>query len=308
MGTLDGFVLAPEDFKPFGQGFNRPECVVAEHDGTLFVSDCPGGIVRVSPAGEYRRLGNIAGVPNGHAMDARRNLIVTDIENGRLWKIGQDGSQEVILDSLDGAPLGAVNFVMIDSRGALWVSVSTMMRPRTDAVSNPRPDGYIIRIDEGEARIVADGLFFTNELRFDRDETYLYVAETSRGGVLRFPLMPDRQLGPRECFGAAPLFNGARVDGIAFDEDDNLWVTDIARNGIHVIDPAGRTHCVFEDPDGAVLRVPTSIAFGGADRRTAVIGSLTMDRLMTFRAPVAGQALNHWRSQDSLAAHAVIAR
>lgn len=308
MGTIDGFVLGPEDFKPFGQGFNRPECVIAEPDGTLFVSDRPGGIVRVSPSGDYTRLGNIDGVPNGHAMDAGCNLIVTDIENGRLWKIAQDGTQELILDSLDGAPLGAVNFAMIDSRGAIWVSVSTTMRPRTDAVSDPRPDGYIIRIDQGEARIVADGLFFTNELRFDRNETFLYVAQTSRGNVLRFPLRADRLLGPRESFGPAPLFKGARVDGIAFDEDGNLWVTDIARNGIHVIDRAGRAHCVFEDPDGAVLQVPTSIAFGSADRRTAFIGSLTMDRLMTFRAPVAGQALNHWRSHDAVAARAVDAQ
>lgn len=300
MKRIDSFVLDAGDFKPFGQGFNRPECVIAEPDGTLFVSDRPGGVVRVGPDGEYTRLGDIDGVPNGHALDARRNLVVTDIENGRLWRIAQDGSQDLILDALHGAPLGAVNFATIDALGGIWVSVSTKIRPRTDAVSTPRPDGYIIHIANGEARIAAEGLFFANELRLDRDETFLYAAETSRGSILRFPILPDRQLGPREFFGPAPLFDGARVDGIAFDEEGNLWVTDIARNGIHVIDPAGNAHCVFEDPAGAVLQVPTSIAFGGSDRRTAFVGSLTMDRLMTFRSPVAGQPLTHWRTADAL--------
>lgn len=298
MRRIDGFVLGPDDFTPFGQGFSRPECVLAEPDGTLFVSDRPGGVLRVSPEGEYVCLGHIDGVPNGHALDAERNLIVTDIENGRLWMIGQDGTQKLILDALEGVPPGAVNFATVDSRGAIWVSVSTRIRPRTDAVATPSADGYIIRIADGEAQIAADGLFFTNELRFDRNEHFLYVAETSVGRILRFPLLAEGRLGPRESFGPAPLFEGARVDGIAFDEDGNLWVTDIARNGIHVIDPDGRALCVFEDPEGVVLKVPTSIAFGGPDRRTAFIGSLTMDRLMTFRSPIPGERLIHWRNAE----------
>lgn len=295
MSAVNGLILGESDFTPIGHGLRRPECVIAEPDGTLFISDCPDGILKIAPDGTQSRLGRIDGVPNGHGMDADRNLIVADIENGRLWKISQDGRQEMILDALDGKPMGAVNFAMVDSRGAIWVSVSTRIRPRLKAVADPHADGYIVKIDEHGPRVVADGLYFTNEVRLDRTESFLYVAETSKGRILRFPVQADGQLGPREPFGPAPLFDGARVDGIAFDENGNLWVTEIARNGIHVILPNGEAHCVFEDPDGNVLKVPTSIAFGGSDLRTAYIGSLSMDRLMTFRSPVAGYPLSHWR-------------
>ena len=61
-------------------------------------------------------------------------------------------------------------------------------------------DGYIVLIDETGARIVADGLCGTNELRFDADETWLYVAETTARHVTRFRVDGDR-LTDREIYG-----------------------------------------------------------------------------------------------------------
>ena len=59
-------------------------------------------------------------------------------------------------------------------------------------------------------------------------------------------------------------------------------------DGLLVLRPDGRAHPVYEDPAGAVLRVPTSITFTGPDRRTALVGSLQADRLARFRSPVPG--------------------
>jgi hypothetical protein len=43
-----------------------------------------------------------------------------------------------------------------------------------------------------------------------------------------------------------------------------------------------------------VLQNISSLAFGGADRRTAYLGCLLGDRLACFRAPVAGHPPPHW--------------
>ncbi len=43
-----------------------------------------------------------------------------------------------------------------------------------------------------------------------------------------------------------------------------------------------------------VLRNISSIAFSGADRRTAVLGCLLGDALVTLQLPVAGVAPMHW--------------
>ena len=65
----------------------------------------------------------------------------------------------------------------------------------------PRPDGYIVLIDEKGPRIVADGLFLTNEIRLDAAEEYLYVVETIINHMLRFRVQPDGSLTDKEIFG-----------------------------------------------------------------------------------------------------------
>jgi gluconolactonase len=298
MESIRKFRLQPADFHSFGNSLSRPECIIATVDGSLFVSDRPGGIVRIDQDGKQTKIGNIQGLPNGHAMDLNGDFLVTDIENGRLWQVRLNGTQEIVLDNLDGEPLGAVNFVMVDREDVKWITVSTRTYPRADSLSTPRPDGYIVKLDSSGPKIVADGFYFTNEARFDRLSEYLYVAETTQGRIVRLPLYRNGQLGQAEIFGRAPLFLGARTDGIAFDQEGNLWVTEITRNGIYVITPEGQTICIFEDPDGKILRVPTGITFAGKDLSTAYIGSLTMDRLLQFQSPIPGEPLAHWRKRD----------
>jgi sugar lactone lactonase YvrE len=110
------------------------------------------------------------------------------------------------------------------------------------------------------------------------------------------------------------------VDGFALDCEGNVWVTTVLRNGLVVIAPDGEAHTVFEDANpaglensmnkfqdgsfssqdmlacaGATLQFPTSVAFGGSDLKTVYVGSLGMNRLVSFRSPVAGAPLPHWR-------------
>jgi gluconolactonase len=42
---------------------------------------------------------------------------------------------------------------------------------------------------------------------------------------------------------------------------------------------------------GKTLNLPTSLSFGGADRRTVYVGSLGLSHLVTFNSPVAGLSL-----------------
>jgi hypothetical protein len=54
----------------------------------------------------------------------------------------------------------------------------------------------------------------------------------------------------------------------------------------------GRPH--LDGAPSRSLRNISSIAFAGADRRTAVLGCLLGERLATLRLPVAGVAPTHW--------------
>jgi gluconolactonase len=286
---IGGFKLEAGDLRRVGRELSRPECVVAERDGTLWVSDNRGALTRIDPDGRETLVGSMRGAPNGFAMEADGSFLVANIEQGCFYRQLRDGGHEVVLDTWEGAPLGSANFAYRDPQGRMWATVSTRTVPRSNAVHSLIPDGYVLcRRSDGKWRFAAGGFCFTNEVRVQDD--YLYVAETARGRVVRLRIQGD-SLGAAEVYGPDPLFPGAKIDGITFDAAGNLWVTEITRNAILVLSPDAHAHTVFEDPEGKTLLMPTSITFAGSDLRTALIGSLKMDRLGSFTAPFPGLPL-----------------
>jgi len=290
---LFDFILKPEAISWRGNDLARPECVLATRDGTLLCSDNRGGVTRIAADGSQSMVGRMGGAPNGLALERGGTILVANIDDGALYRLHRDGRHETVLDTLDGKKVGAVNFVYRDGE-RIWVTVSTRTEPRRQAMEKGIADGYVVLIENGRARIAADGFVFTNEVRVDRARKHLYVAETGKGRIVRLPLAADGTLGKSEVYGPENLFPGARVDGITFDADGNLWVTEVGKNGLYVIAPDRACHKVFEDPEGKVIDFPASLCFAGPDLRTAIIGSTRMKRLAQFRAPVAGEPLSHW--------------
>jgi len=174
-----------------------------------------------------------------------------------------------------------------------------------------------VLVDHSGARIVAEGLGYTNEAILDAAGEWLYVNETFARVTSRFPVRPDGSLGPREVF--AEYGPGTYPDGMAFDEEGHLWVVSIISNRVLRVAPDRSIAVIVEDADAdhvawverayvageigrphldtaksRVLRNISSIAFGGVDRRTVYLGCLLDDAIYAFRASVAGLAPAHW--------------
>jgi sugar lactone lactonase YvrE len=321
MSSLNDFTLNLSELHFVHEGLSRPESILAEKNGTLWTSDNRGGVTRIGPDGAMQTIGSLGGDPNGLAMDAAGNIYIANIEDGNVYKMDQEGNTEVILSEVDGQPLGAVNYVFIDSQDRLWLSVSTRAMPWFISVaSGGLEDGYIILLDENGPRIVADGIRFTNEIRLDAEEKYLYAAETMGRRILRYAVQPDGSLGEAEPFGPDNLGVGGYPDGFTFDAEGNIWVTLILRNGVGIITPDGDFHTVFEDVNepalaaavdlinqnalspeamfacvGSTLQFPASLTFAGPDLKTVYLGSLAMPHLVTFQSPVPGLPMRHWQ-------------
>lgn len=332
---LRGWSVDPASISYVGEGLERPECILAEPDGTLWSADGRGGVVRIEPDGrqelirqsiagqaggasfEDRYVNTMGSLPNGLAFDANGDLLIANFGTDSLEWMARDGTTRVLFDSIDGKPIGKANFVTRDSKGRLWLTVTTRMVPWTRHVETMSHDGYIARIDERGVQIVADGLCGTNELRFDPAEDYLYVAETTKRRVSRFRVMPDGELGPRETHG--PENVGGFCDGIAFDSHGNLWSTLIMADRLIAITPEGELLVLLDDgnaeatarldaawaaghvtPDimapatGTIAPWMASVTFGGPDLRTVYLGSLRGSRIPYFRSPVAGLPLIYW--------------
>ncbi|MGO4832577.1 SMP-30/gluconolactonase/LRE family protein [Rhizobiaceae sp. 2RAB30] len=291
---MDRFQLDHGDFTFVGEGLSRPECIVAERSGRLWVSDNRGTATRIDPDRRQTLIGTLGGKPNGMTLASDGSLLLANIALRKFFRVQPDGRHEVFLDTIDGQPVGAANFVGRDHAGRVWLSVSSRLDNHLVALEQDVADGYVILIDDKGSRIVVDGLLFTNEVRVDAAGKFLYMAETRAGRISRAPIGADGRVGGKEIFGPGCLQEGALVDGICFDEAGNLWVTEITRNQLWMIAPSGDAHLVYEDPEGSILDHPSSLTFAGDDLKTVLVGGLNMTRLACFRAPVAGIPLPHW--------------
>ena len=192
------FRLELSDLSFTGHDLARPESIIAQPNGTLWTSDGRGGVTRISSNGEQQFIGGLGGEPNGLAMTDDGSIIVANIATGTIQKLSPDtGRVEELLTEVDGVKTTCANYVFFDSKNRLWIAFSTREQQWWPACASPRPDGYIVLLDEKGPRVVGDSIYFTNEIRLDAKEEYLYVAETMKSRILRFRVRPDGTLTDR---------------------------------------------------------------------------------------------------------------
>lgn len=311
---ISAFKLRAADLTPYGRDLQRPECVWVDREG-VWASDARGAVCRVHAERQPQVFGAAVADPNGFSRRPDGSFVVAGLGDGRLYHITLDGRTRVLLESLHGVPLGAVNYACADGAQRIWLSVMTRHLPWVPALQSGKRDGYILRVDEDgrRAEIVADGLDLTNEVKVSPDGRHLYAVETLGGRIVRFPIRHDGSLGAKERVGPDNLGRGALPDGLTFDPAGNIWLTIISQNAIQVIDRDGAVHVAYSDANAAAveaiaraveqrngtldhllacmavdgpLRLPTSLAFGGPDGRTAFVGSVGLTHLITFRVPL----------------------
>jgi len=286
------------EVKTIGEGLLRPEGVMSLTDGRIYAADGRGCCARIDPSGRTDFWGNVGGVPNGICIDPEGNCIIANIGNGEVQSLDPEGRHSVLMTEAQGQRMYSPNFPYLDFQGRLWVSNSTARPDVDEALRAPSPDGCLVCIADGRARIVADGIYFANGVAVDTSETYVYVAETMKRRVLRYPILADGSVGRQEVYGPPFLGPLGFPDGIAFDEAGNLWVTFPMWNAIGFISTRGSLEMVLEDPERTVLNRPANICFGGPERRTAFIGSLDGRNIPYFDVPYPGARLVHQAKTD----------
>ena len=65
--------------------------------------------------------------------------------------------------------------------------------PMDRALADRVRDGYVAVVEDGRIRVVADGFHFTNEIRLDAREQWLYIVETTGPRITRMRLDESRQ-------------------------------------------------------------------------------------------------------------------
>ncbi|MEK9795726.1 MAG: SMP-30/gluconolactonase/LRE family protein [Alphaproteobacteria bacterium] len=333
---INGFTVTKDDFKFIGEGLQRPECILAEKNGDLWAADARGGVVRIKPDGSQEIItqshdadafGDSSNdaekfvdgtLPNGLAFANNGDILISNFGTDCLERMSRTGETEVMFDTVDGEPIGKVNFVARDSKNRIWITVSTMLHDWPKAISPNIIDGRILLYEEDKGvRIVADDVHFSNECKLDANEEYLYVVQTCGRNIARYKIGSDGSLSNKEIYG--PSDHGRLIDGIAFDAYGNLWGTHVMNDGIFAIKPDGDLHIIFDDSSpeevkklddafqaeqvdadlllsmgGEIATWCASVTFGGPDLKTVYVGSLRATNIPYFTSPVAGLPMVHW--------------
>lgn len=311
----------PADLAQIGSGLNRPECVLAARDGSLYTGDWTLGIARIAPdgtTGPAVEADLIAQgfLPNGIALLPDGDFLFANLgEAGGVWRVGPQGQARPFATEVAGRPIPPSNFVLVDG-DRVWITVSASTRKHDHFTAEERT-GQILLVRHGAVTVAADGLTWTNELRISPDGRHLFVNETFACRTTRFDLAADGLLSNPATLRYP---EGTFPDGMAFDAEGGLWIACVVSNRLIRVAPDMSWTILFEDIDpGALDRIASahakgcltrdmilqsrgsrvsnlsSIAFGGPGLQTLYLGGLGIRAVQVVRAPVPGMPMAHWR-------------
>lgn len=312
--------FSPTDLSQIGSGLNRPECVLAAKDGSLYTGDWTLGIARISPDGSTGAAVEADLIaqgfrPNGIALTPEGEFLFANLARaGGVWRVGRRGEVQPFATEFAGNPIPPANFVLVDG-DRVWITISATTRGH-ERFTADADTGQILMVRNGRVTLAAEGLNWTNELRVSPDGRHLFVNETFACCTTRYDVAIDGK-----------LTNPVRItyphdtypDGMAFDAEGGLWITCVISNRLIRLAPDLSWVVLFEDADSDELEATasaydaglltfdhiaqsrgsrvsnlSSIAFGGRDLKTVFLGGLGNQAVQVLQSPVAGYPMAHW--------------
>ena len=214
-------------------GFSCPEGPCFDRRGAFFVVDWATGVIyRVTLEGQVISFVDTGGMPSGACFGPKGHLYVCDSGRREVLDIAPDGTIRVAASGHGDKPFLGPNDCACDAEGNLYFSDADGLNPlkACGCVYLMRPDGRV--------ELFAEGFAFPNGLAISADGAYLYLAETFARRIHRFALDGRGHAAGQEVF--AELDGGIGPDGLALDEEGNLYAAHFGRGVVAVFDPAGR--------------------------------------------------------------------
>ncbi|MCP4165052.1 MAG: SMP-30/gluconolactonase/LRE family protein [Chloroflexi bacterium] len=272
-----------EDFAPFADGLDHPECVTWGADGYVYAGGEAGQIYRVNlDDGAFVEIGNTGGFILGLCLDGDNNVYACDMVKQAVMRVSASGEVSTYTSGSPERAMGVPNYPVFDAQGNLYVSDSGGWKEST---------GCIYRIEpNGDTNVIIDSLNFANGLALSPDGSALYVVLSLVPGVGKVKLMSDGSVGPLEI---VVTLDKVIPDGIAFDVQGNLYIACYTPDRIYRLSPQGDLALVADDWESVIFSSPTNITFGGPDLSTLVVASLARWHLTKGQMPVSGSPLHY---------------
>jgi sugar lactone lactonase YvrE len=318
MSIIEPFSIA--DLSEIGSGLNRPECVLAAPDGSLYTGDWKLGIARIAPDGTTGPAVEVDLIqqgfrPNGIALTPNGDFLITNMaRSGGVWRVSPRGHVTPFATEVADRPIPPTNFVLVDG-ARTWITISSTER-KHEHFTSEASTGQILLVKDGHVSVAADGLNWTNEVRVSPGGEYLFVNETFACRTTRYDIAPSGTLSnPVQLNFPQDIY----PDGMAFDSEGGLWIACVISNRLIRVAPDLTWTILLEDPDPALADIVSSyangaltweqisqsrgsrlsnlssIAFGGPDLKSVYLGGLGHNRVHVLRSLVPGAPMSHWQ-------------
>jgi gluconolactonase len=154
---------------------------------------------------------------------------------------------------LEDKKLNQPNDVCQAPNGDIWFTDPDFKERKTSAVYRLGADGKAVK--------VIDYMPLPNGLKVSPDGKTLYVSDSHLRHWRAYPIREDGSVGPGKVFFTPPTDDKTEPDGLALDEEGNLYFT--GRGGVWVVNPEGKALGLIAVPEFC-----SNVTFGGADGKT----------------------------------------
>lgn len=204
---------------------------VLDAQGNLYFTDLKGGTIY-----QYTRERRVvkwahSPCPNGQYILPNGDHVICDVETSSIKRFNSSGKfrEDLITGYCAGVKLFCPNDIVADDNETIYF---------TDSI---RYNGKVFSKRQREEKVVAENLDYPNGLVCSHDRQWLFVAESFQNRILKVCL----STGQINVFCTLPQNSSERnednlPDGLALDDEGNIWVAHHGMQAIHQISPEGR--------------------------------------------------------------------
>jgi gluconolactonase len=225
----------------------------------------------------------VIGIPAALAFGPDGCLYVTDEGRRSIVRVTPEGEQSDFISQYRGKRLNGPNDLCFDKNGNLFFT-----DPWGSSLEKKIGSVYGYEWTTKTLYQIHTGLAFPNGILVRNDR--LYAAETLTNMIWTYDVVgPGKAENPVEFCRLPDLKvkNSTGPDGMAFDEEGNIYIATYGVGFVYVYDRAG--NLVEGIPTGGVQ--PTNVCFGGPEHDTLFVTVNDLGTMVSFHIGVTGYRL-----------------
>ena len=209
-------------------------------------------------------------IGNGIRFDSKGNMLIADYTKHNILKVNM--LTKAVSVFAHNPKLSQPNDIAIDTKDRLFAS-DPNWKENT---------GRIWRIDTDGKFTLLDSMGTTNGIEVSPDNKSLYVNESVQRKVWKYDLNEKGEISNKRLIHEFPDFG---MDGMRCDADGNLYITRHGKGTVAKLSPSGKLIREIS----TIGKLPSNIAFGGKDGRTAYITLQDRGNMESFRVDQPGR-------------------